>query len=79
MPKFRYTVITENKYPIETKGNIEISGWRAAAGKAVKAHLDELKKTRKGQRVGETMVIKLLKLPKDVVDSIPEPAKESGE
>jgi hypothetical protein len=77
MAKFHFTVITENKYPIETKGNIEISGWRAAAGKAVKIHLDDLKATRKGQRVGDKMTIKLLKLPKDVVDSPPESAKEN--
>ena len=72
MAKFHFTVITENKYPIETKGNVEISGWRAAAGKAVKTHLDELKKTRKGQRLGNTMTVRLVKLPKDVVDSPPE-------
>jgi hypothetical protein len=63
MAKYHYTVITENKYPIETTGHMEISNWRAAAGKAVKLHLDELKKTRKGKRVGDKMIVKLIKLP----------------
>jgi hypothetical protein len=72
MAKFHFSVVTENKYPIETKGNIEISGWRAAAGKAVKMHLDDLKVTRKGKRLGDKMIIKLIKLPKDVVDNTPE-------
>jgi hypothetical protein len=72
MAKFHFSVVTENKYPIETKGNIEISGWRAAAGKAVKMHLDDLKVTRKGKRLGDKMIIKLIKLPKDVVENTPE-------
>jgi hypothetical protein len=71
MAKFAYTVVTENKYPIETSGRVEVGGWRAAAGKAVKAHMDELKVTRKGKRLGDKMIVKLTKL-KDVVETTPE-------
>jgi hypothetical protein len=73
MPKYHFSVISEFRYPIETKGYATVSNWRAAAGKAVKAHLDEMKSRRKGQRVGDKLIIKLFRLPKENA----EPAKDS--
>jgi hypothetical protein len=74
MAKFHFTVISEHKYPMETKGYANVSNWRAAAGKAVKAHLDDMKARRPGKHLGDRLTIKLHKLPKE--KEIEEKAKE---
>jgi hypothetical protein len=69
MPRFHFSVISEYKYPVETKGYTEVSGWRAAAGKAVKAHLDDMKAKGKGKRLGDKLLIRLFKMPKEIEET----------
>lgn len=68
MPKYRFNVISEHKYPIETRGNLEVSGWRTAAGRAVAAHLKEMKAKGKSRQIGDKLIVKLFRLPKDIID-----------
>lgn len=65
--KIHFTITTDSPYPIETKGNVECSGWQIAARQAVKAHKQALRERQKLRKWGETTIIKMVKLSEDTL------------
>jgi hypothetical protein len=69
MPKYHYSVITENKYPIETKGYVECTAWGTAANRAIRNHKKEMKERGPGRRFGNKVIVKLIKMPEEAKET----------
>jgi len=65
--KIHYIITTNSPYPIETKGIADCTGWQIAARQAVKSHKMALRERKKLRRWGETTIIKMVKLPDEVI------------
>jgi hypothetical protein len=69
MKRFGFRVTSDRPYDITTAGSVDSTGWPAAAARAIRKHIDDLKAKGKNRKRNTYMTIKLW----------PEGMKEGGD